>query len=117
MVKTGYMVSLQVTLFDSKRKNSKVILDMQKDCFLIPDTKNLKTRLSNDNLSEIVHEIGKRFQTGNMVRIRVYNSFYGIGSRLECTVKNFDNDGVLALRNAFFTANGQAEHIERMVIK
>lgn len=109
-------VTLQVTLLKSDRANAKQIFNKYFTCYLFADEKsdNIKDRLSNDNLNEIIGILQSQFSSGNIIKIALRNSYYGYNAKLENSFKNMNNDTILALRNAFYTINMQAGHIENI---
>ena len=115
MTKQMTSVYLTVTLYNSTRINSKINLQISKQAFVGALGDNIKTRLTDDNLSEIIHELQKRFVSGKVIEILIGNGYYGYNSRLTHKMKFMNNDTILALRSAFHTANGQAEHIETLI--
>lgn len=106
-----YTVSLMFRINKSSRKNASKVLLQNYHCYLGDD--KLKSRISHDNLCEMEGFLKSHFETGYVVEIITYNSYYGMSS---WTVRRFfdaSNTTVLGIRNIVDEVNGMAYMLEQ----
>ena len=114
MIRT-HTVTIEVSILKSKRLNAKQLYKVTKSAYIKAVKSNAKSSITLDNLAEIENLIKTKFEAGNVIVLKLSNTYYGYNSKLSNTLECNDNGSILAIRNLVMTANGQVAHIKSLL--